>query len=56
MPLEGGGGEVDGEALHPRSKATRRGPMDEMRQLVCPGPPLPCRPLGLQLTVFLIIQ
>ena len=27
-------GDEEGEDMHPRSKATRRGPMDEMRQLV----------------------
>ena len=27
-------GDDDGDDMHPRSKATRRGPMDEMRQLV----------------------
>jgi hypothetical protein len=26
--------DEEGEDMHPRSKATRRGPMDEMRQLV----------------------
>ena len=32
-----GGPDDGGEEMHPRSKATRRGPMDEMRQLVCAG-------------------
>ena len=36
--------EGDADGLHPRSKATRRGPMDEMRQLVRPPPPPPPPP------------
>jgi len=32
-----GGPDDGGEEMHPRSKATRRGPMDEMRQLVRNG-------------------
>jgi len=32
-----GGPDDGGDEMHPRSKATRRGPMDEMRQLVRNG-------------------
>ncbi len=34
-----GSGSAEEEALHPKSRAARRGPMDEMRQLVRPGFP-----------------
>jgi hypothetical protein len=46
-PRAGSGGSsgVEEEMIHPKSKATRRGPMDEMRQLV--RPPSRCQALAL---------
>ena len=54
-PRAGSGGSsgVEEEVVHPKSKATRRGPMDEMRQLVrpvpLPGPSTVCTPVWLGL-------